>query len=193
MDFERLKADLSRRAGSYGVRVLARALPRETPVIFDGPTVTIDPGYDSESQSYYLAHALGSVFQWSTAAAATRAVFDELHAAEDARGSERFEHAAAAHLAFEERSSGHGVWLLADLGHDRAVREYTTFFRADMAAIGEYHRTGTAPVWQEFYPAWKEKVAREGIELPPFEPRPVPPFRAIPIPKQKVFREEDGA
>ncbi|HEY2909718.1 MAG TPA: hypothetical protein VGI99_05705 [Gemmataceae bacterium] len=173
--------------------MLARSLPRETPAIFDGPTVTIDPGYDSESQSYYLAHALGSIFQWSTDAATSQAMFDELHAAAASRGSERYAHAVAAHLAFEERSSGHAVWLLADLGHKRAVPGYTTFFRADMAALRVYHQNGTAPVWSDFFPAWKKKVACEGIELPPFEPRPVHRFQAIPIPKQKVFREEDGA
>lgn len=193
MDFERMKADLKRRAESYAVRVLANSLPPETPAIFDGPTITIDPISDSESQSFYLAHALGSIYQWSTETTATQSIFDELHAAEGSRGSERFERAVAAHMAFEERTSGHAVWLLADLGHDRAVPEYTTFFRADMESIREYHRTGAAPIWREFFSAWKESVARERIEVQPFEPRPMQPFRAVPIPKQKVFREEDGA
>jgi hypothetical protein len=193
-DFERLYADLERRAGGYGVRVLSRRLPPETPATFDGPTVALDPRYDLESRCYYLAHALGSIAQWSTDTDATRAVFDELHAAEEARRADlgRFDRAVAEHLAFEERSSGHAVWLLADLGHGRAVPGYATFFRADLAAIGEYHRTGVAPVWREFYPAWREKVARGEVKVRPFEPRPVPQFRAVPIPKQEVLREEDG-
>ena len=194
MDFDRLAADLARRAGRYGVGVRTRPLRPETPAIFDGPTVTLDPGYDPESRSYYLAHALGSTAQWSTDTAATRGVFDELHAAGAARRAApgRFERAVAEHLAFEERSSGHAVWLLADVGHPRAVPGYTTFFRADMAAVEEYHRTGVAPVWRAFYPVWKEKAARGEVTIRPFEPRPVPQFRAVQIPTQKVLREEDG-
>jgi hypothetical protein len=193
-DFGRLFADLERRAGAYGVRVVLRPLPPETPAEFDGPSVALDPGYDLQSRCYYLAHALGSTAQWSTDTKATRAVFDEMHAAEESRAADpkRFERAVAAHLAFEERSSGHAVWLLADVGHAWAVPGYTTFFRADLAAVEEYHRSGVAPVWREFYPAWKEKAARGEVKIHPFEPRPVPEFRAITIPKQEVLREEDG-
>jgi hypothetical protein len=193
-DFGRLYADLGRRAGGYGVRVASRPLAPETPAAFDGPTVTLDPGYDGESRCFYLAHALGSIAQWSTDTAAARAAFDELHAAEASREADprRFDRAVSGHLAFEERSSGHAVWLLSDLGHGWAVPEYTVFFRADLAAIGEYHRTGVAPVWREFYPAWKERVARGEVRVEPFEPRPVPAFRAVPIPTQEVVREEDG-
>lgn len=123
-----------------------------------------------------------------------RAVFDEMHEAEASREFEpaRFERAVVEHLAFEERSSGHAAWLLTNLGHGWAVSEYTNFFRADMAAIAEYHRSGVAPVWREFYPPWKEKVARGEVKIEPFEPRSVPAFRAIPIPTQEVLREEDG-
>jgi hypothetical protein len=192
--FERLSADLERRAGGYGVRVTPRHLGPETPAKFDGPTVALDPGCDPESRCYYLAHALGSIAQWSTHTDATRAAFDELHAAERSRQRDpgRFDRAVAEHLAFEERSSGHAVWLLADVGHAWAVPGYTTFFRADLAAIGEYHRTGVAPVWREYYPAWREKAARGEVTIQPFEPLPVPAFRAIPIPTQEVIREEDG-
>jgi hypothetical protein len=193
-DFGRLYAELSRRAGEYGVRVISRRLPPETPAKFDGPTVALDPGYDLESRCYYLAHALGSTAQWSADPSGTRAVFDELHAAERSRRADpaRFERAVVEHLAFEERSSRHAVWLLMDVEHDWAVPGYTTFFRADLAAVAEYHRSGVAPVWREFYPKWKEKVARGEVTVEPFAPRPVLAFRAVPIPTQEVLREEDG-
>src|SRR4051794_30979885 len=71
--------------GGYGVRVIARRLPPETPAVFDGPTVALDPGYDLESRCFYLAHALGSIARWSTDTPGTRAVFNELHAAESSR------------------------------------------------------------------------------------------------------------
>jgi hypothetical protein len=174
--------------------VVERPLGPDTPAQFDGPTITLDPGYDPESRCYYLAHALGSIAQWSTAAAQTRRIFDELHAAEAARASDpdRFERAVARHRAFEARSSGHAVWLLAALGHEWAVAGYTVFFRADLAAIDQFHRTGAAPVWRAFYPAWKAKAQRGEVRVDPFEPRPVPEFQAVPIPTHEVLREEDG-
>lgn len=193
-DFERLYADLVDRAAEYGVRVESRSLPAETPAAFDGPIVALDPGYDLASRCYYLAHALGSTAQWSINTASSRAVFSELHAAEVVRAIDpgRFDRAVAAHLAFEERSSGHAVWLLADTGHAVAVPGYTVFFRADLTAVAELHRTGEAPVWREFFPAWKDRVARGELKIQPFVPRPVPIFRAVPIPTQDVIREEDG-
>lgn len=156
-DIERLRAALEQRAGEYGVRVVSCELAPETPAVFDGPTVTLDPRYDLESRCYYLAHALGSIAQWCTDSATTRAVFDEMHEAEASRKTEsaRFDRAVAQQLAFEERSSGVAVALLADHGLDWAVPGFTTFFRADLEAIAEYHRSGAAPVWREFYPAWK--------------------------------------
>jgi hypothetical protein len=193
-DFERLYANLMDRAAEYGVQVESRSLPAETPAAFDGPTVALDPGYDLASRCYYLAHALGSTAQWSIDPASSRAVFSELHAAEAVRAADpgRFDRAVAAHLAFEERSSGHAVWLLADTGHAGTVPGYIVFFRADLAAVAELHRTGVAPVWREFFSAWKERVARGEVKVQPFVPRPVPIFRAIPIPTQEVIREEDG-
>lgn len=193
-DFGRLLTDLTDRAAGYGVSVKDKALPPETPAVFDGPTVALDPATDVESRCHYLAHALGSIAQWCTDRAGTRAMYRELHRAEDAREADpaRFDRAVAAHLAFEERSSGHAVWLLADAGHAWAVPAYTVFFRADLVAVAEYHRTGVAPVWREFFPRWKERVARGEVEVRPFDPRPVPAFRAVPIPTQEVMREEDG-
>jgi hypothetical protein len=193
-EFGQLYADLADRAAEYGVRFGSKALPPETPAVFDGPTVTLDPSYDTESRCYYLAHALGSTVQWSTDFAGSRAVFDELRAAKGAPEADpgRFERAVAAHRAFEERSSGHAVWLLAELGHAWAVPGYTVFFRADLAAITEFHRTGVAPVWREFYPEWKRRAAGGEVEVRPFDPRPVPPFRPVRIPAQEVVREEDG-
>jgi hypothetical protein len=193
-EFGRLYSDLADRAAQYGVRVGARTLPPETPAVFDGPTVTLDPGYDLESRSYYLAHAVGSIAQWAVDHDRSRAVFGELRAAKAARQKDpaRFERAVAEHQAFEERSSGHAVWLLTDLGHAWAIPSYTVFFRADLAAIAEFHRTGTAPVWCDFYPEWKRRAARGEVEVRPFDPRPVSAFRPVPIPKQEVVREEDG-
>jgi hypothetical protein len=125
------------------VRVVERLLGPDTPAQFDGPTITLDPGNDPEFRCYYLAHALGSIAQWSIDTAETRRVFDELHAAEASRGADpgRYKRAVARHRAFEARSSGHAVWLLAALCHGWAVAGYTVFFRADLAAVPP-HRGG---------------------------------------------------
>jgi len=192
-DFGQLYSCLEQRARDYAVRVISRQLPPETPAEFDGPTIALDPGYHLEARCYYLAHALGSIAQWSTDSIGTHAVFDELHEAEASRETDpaRFEHALTNHLAFEQRSSEHAVWLLANVGQDWAIPGYTTFFRADLSAMEEYHRTGVAPVWREFYAAWKQKAASGKVTVQPFELRPVPRFRAIPIPIQEVLRTED--
>lgn len=193
-EFGRLYASLDQRARTFEIQVVLRQLAPETPAEFDGPTIVIDPGYDLESQCYYLAHALGSIAQWSIDSIRTRAVFDELHEAEASRDADpaRFERAVTDHLAFEQRSSENAVWLLADLDQGWAIPGYTTFFRADLSAIEEFHRSGVAPVWREFYPAWKKKATCGEVVVRPFEPQPVPKFRAIRIPIQEVLREEDG-
>ena len=42
-DFGRLYADLDRRTGAYGVRVISRRLPPETPALFHGPPLACVP------------------------------------------------------------------------------------------------------------------------------------------------------
>lgn len=190
--FGKLLADLEGRAGEYGVKVKERKLPPETPAEFDGPTVTLDPSYEASARCFYLAHALGSICQWSTDPGTARAVYGALRSAKEGKGARRLERALADYLAWEERSSRHAVWLLADLGHAGAVPDYTVFFRADLAAMAEFHRTGVAPVWGEFYPAFAARVAAGEVEAPPFDPLPVPPFQAVRIEHQEVVREEDG-
>lgn len=192
--FGELFTRLTDRAGGYGVQVREGELRPETPAVFDGPTVTVDPTCEAGARCFYLAHALGSIAQWSTDATAARVVYDGLRDAKEARQEQprRFEPALADYLAFEERSSELAVWLLTDLGRGWAVPDYTLFFRADLAAMEEFHRTGVAPVWNDFYPAFAASAGRGEVPVRPFAPRPVPPFRAVRIEQQEVVREEDG-
>jgi hypothetical protein len=187
-----LKA-LRKRAQRYGIRLRSAKLGPDVAGKFDGPTVILNSEFEPKELAFYLAHALGSIAQWSTDFDHAKAVNDELHAAKAERPGkiERFVKALGRYLEFEERSSEHAVWLLGELDYGRAVPQYTTFFRADLAAMSEFHVTGHAPVWRDFYAEWKRRVAAGKQKIQPFRPRPIPEFRPLRIPTQEVLQEED--
>src|SRR4029079_2659599 len=132
----------------------------EKPGEFDGLTIAINPLHHPESRSYYLAHAFGSIVQWSTDFERAQKVFDELRTATARRQKQpdRFEEALRAYRRFEQTSSEHAVWVLEQTCHRRAVRPYTIFFRADLEAMTIFHRTGHTPRWPEFYAQWKRRA-----------------------------------
>jgi hypothetical protein len=182
-------------AGDHGIQVNDVALGPETPGAFDGPTVTLNPVYDAASRAFILAHSLGSVVVWAVDYARSQAVYDDLRAAKKAKDSDRdrFEHALAAWSAFEEAASEYAVGLLAEVGHDWAVRPYTEFARADLEMMLAFHRDGRAPVWREFFADWRGRAACGEVHVQPYLPRPTPPgFRPLRIRPQEVVREEDG-
>ena len=73
----------------------------------------------------------------------------------------------------------------------RLIEPYTVFFRADIEAMTIFHRTGKEPRWPDFFAEWKQKVARGEIQIVPFTPKPIPPFKPVTIPKQEVLQERD--
>jgi hypothetical protein len=176
--FDRLATALDRRTEGYGVRVVERPLGPDTPAQFDGPTITLDPGYDPESRCYYLAHALGSIAQWSTAAAQTRRIFDRTGSSGRWPGTGRSRRGRRATRSGCSRP----------LGTNGLLRDIPCSF----GPTWRPSTSSTAPVWRAFYPAWKAKARRGEVRVDPFEPRPVPEFQAVPIPTQEVLREEDG-
>jgi hypothetical protein len=182
--------ELTRFITSRGVQVVFRDMDVEKPGEFDGPTITINPKHDMEAASYYLAHSFGSICQWSTDFQKAQKVFDELRDAKRDGGG-RFEQALGAWRLFEQTSSEHAVWVLEQIGHASAVPSYTVFFRADIEAMSIFHRTGKEPPWPEFFAEWKSKVERQEIQVVPFTPRQVPPFRPVRIEKQEVLQERD--
>jgi len=190
-----LDADLRAWAQTHGVAVKDEALGPETLGKFDGPTVTVNPVYDPETRCFVLAHSLGSVVVWALNFDRSRAVYAELRAAKKERDTDRqrFERALDDWSAFEEAASEYAVGLLRELGHDWAVRPYTEFYRADAEMMLAFHRAGRGPKWREFYPAWRQRLARGEVQARPYRPRAVPPtFRPVRLPDQQVFREEDG-
>jgi hypothetical protein len=192
---ESLDESLRAWAAAHGIRVLCRSLGPEKPGTFDGPSVTVSPDYDLESRCFFLAHSLGSIAVWTADADRSQAVFDELRDAKRAREADRarFERALDDWSAFEGAASESAVGLLGQVGHDWAVRSYTEFARADAEMMLAFHRHGRAPVWRDFFPAWRQRLARGEVDARPYKPRPVPDgFRPARMPKQEVFREEDG-
>ncbi len=182
--------DLERFITSHGVDVRLGEMEVEKPGEFDGPRITINPKHDREACSYYLAHSFGSIYQWSTDFEHARQVFEELRDAKCEKGP-AFESALNAWRRFEQTSSEHAVWVLADTGHAEAIEPYTIFFRADIEAMTVFHRTGKEPRWPDFFAKWKEKIATGEAQIEPFTPRAVEPFTPVRIEKQEVLQERD--
>jgi hypothetical protein len=188
--FENLFHDLQRYIVGYGVRVPLKAMDVEKPGEFDGLSITINPAHDPEARSYYLAHAFGSIIQWSTDFKAAQKVFQELRRVAGRRTESpgRFEEALKAYRRFEETSSEHAVWLLEQSGHRAAIRPYTVFFRADIEAMTIFHRTGHSPRWPDFYAQWKRRTNAGELWLEPFTPRSFSRLTPVHIDTQEVLQ-----
>jgi hypothetical protein len=79
--------------------------------------------------------------------------------------------------------------MLEQIGHRRAIRPYTIFFRADLAAMTIFHRTGHSPRWPEFYAQWKRRARSGDVWVEPFTPKPFSRFQPVRIEKQEVLQE----
>jgi hypothetical protein len=178
---------------SFGVRVILKEMDIETPGEFDGLSITINPRHDRASACFYLAHSFGSIAQWCTDFARAQKVFDELRDAKKNRRQDptRFEAALARYCEFEQTSSEHAVWMLAEIRRADAIEPYTVFFRADLEAMTIFHRTGKAPRWPEFFSEWKRKVADGELRIEPFSPKPISPFQPVRIEPQEVLQERE--
>ena len=186
--------DLTEGVRRYGVDVSVERMDVETPGRFDGPTITVNSSHQPAEQCYHLAHALGSIVAWSVDRPGATRVFDELRTAKRARPRDhrRFEEALAGFARFEEMASRYAVWFLNEAGHAELIEPYTMFFRADLEAMRIFHREGKAPVWPQFFAAWKRSVASGTITVKPYTPSPIPPFVPVRIPAQEVVQEHDG-
>lgn len=191
--FDSLFHDLKGYIVAYGVAVPLKTMDVETPGEFDGLSIAINPLHHPESRSYYLAHAFGSIVQWSTDFKAAEKVFKELRAATRSRQQQpdRFEEALKAYCRFEQTSSEHAVWMFEQIGCRRAIRPYTVFFRADLAAMTIFHRTGHSPRWPQFYAQWKRRAKSGDVWVKPFTPKPFSRFQPVRIEQQAVWQQRD--
>ena len=164
--------DLQRYITPFGVRVLLKTMDVEKPGEFDGLSITVNPEHNREWACYYLAHSFGSIVQWSTDFEHAQKVFRELRDAKKHREKEpaRFGDALKCYQQFEQTSSEHAVWMLADIGRPGAIGPYTVFFRADIEAMTMFHRTGHAPRWRDFYAQWKHRAAGGEVWIERFNP-----------------------
>jgi hypothetical protein len=193
VQFDRAFFDVQSATERCGVRVSQRPLKRDLVGIFDGVSVTLNSDYGPEELTFYLAHTLGSIARWSLSRDTVQAMFDELRDAKaDRSDTARLERAIAAYRAFETESSEFAVWLLNELGQGALMSAYTNFMRADLEAMTEYHRNGTAPVWDDFLARWNEAVAAGLRKVPAFQPKKLPQFRPVRMENQEILQKHAG-
>jgi 23S rRNA G2069 N7-methylase RlmK/C1962 C5-methylase RlmI len=192
VNFEQVYRDLCAWVEARGVRVRERRLKAEKAGEFDGVSFTMNSSFTPEERTYYFAHALGSVVRWSVSKPNIQAIFDELRDAKKKAEANRLERAIKAYRAFEIESSEFAVWLLRELGHANVVPSYTNFMRADLDALTEFHRSGVAPVWRDFFPRWNMEVAEGRRHVVPFTAKAIPAFSPVEIETQEIIQERDG-
>lgn len=195
-DWRSVFARLARRLSRAGVTVRREILGPETTGIFDGTSITLNATCDLETQCHNMGHAFGHIIQWSVAEAQCQVLYDELYRGKDraAEAPADLERALLAFREYEVEASRYAVGLLLEVECAWAVPAFTNFARADIEAIVSYHRTGTAPIWDEFFAEWRNDVNRGTIHITPFEPLAIPSFIPIGIAPQQVVRgvREEG-
>jgi hypothetical protein len=181
---------LTARVEASGVRLLARPLGFETTGIFDGLSITTNTCYDLETRCHNIAHAFGHIAQWSLDYPARQQLYDDLHAAKANKAADpaALERALLRFRAYEEEASAYAAWLLMDSGNADSLPAFTNFARADIEAIVDFHRDGTAPIWHEFFENWNEGVNAGRRSVVPFEPKAIPLFTPRPIEPQEVIQ-----
>jgi len=190
-ELQSLYESLEQRASRYGIIVSLAQLKDEVSGEFDGPTINVNENCKATERAFYLAHAIGSIAEWSLHFDRSNDTVQELRRAKKERGSERFDCALNDYLAFEQRTWDSAVWLLKDTGYTSFTSEFTSFGRADLAAMRIFHTTGKAPVWRDFWSAWTEAVRTGEQHVTPFCERAIQDFRAVKIPKQEIVQEDD--
>jgi len=192
--FDNLYRHVCEWAEAHGIAVEDRRLKANKAGEFDGRSAVMNSEFTSEERAYYLAHALGSMVRWSLSQPVVQAMFDELRDAKKQKEKDpgRLARAIDRYRGFEIESSQFAVGLLEELGHSEVVESYTNFMRADLEALTQFHRTGRAPVWKDFFALWNEQVAYGRLEVEPFEPKPIPAFTPRCIERQEILQKQAG-
>lgn len=189
--FRTICADLSKRASAMGIKVSEKRLDPDTPGLFDGSSITINPLYDNEEEAYYLAHTVGTIAKWSVDNEASKSAFQELWAAKQTQDRPRLEKAVAAWREFEESASGYAVWLLDNIGYHDVIPGYIKFARADLDRMTVFHLTGEIPAWKEFRKQWNEQVERGEKKIDRFRAEPLPRFKPLPMPVEQILQNRE--
>jgi hypothetical protein len=192
VNFERTYLATCSWAEAHGISVHQKYLDAKKAGEFDGLSATMNTRYSAEEQTYYLAHALGSIVRWSQSFAEVREMFAELRAAKNSRRENpaRLESAIQSYQAFEVESSEFAVWLLGEIGQGDVIPMYTNFMRSDLEALTQFHRIGVAPVWRDFFAQWNRDVRRGLRKVEPYHPKPIPEFKHILIERQEIIQKQ---
>jgi len=179
-------------AENQGIAVSEKSLRPDLAGHFNGTSITMNPSFSVEERAYYLVHALGSIALWSKDKEQVQQIFDELRDAKetDSAATDKLQLAIEKYRAFEIRSSELAVWLLQSLGAKDAIDRYTNFMRADLESMTQFHRTGKAPKWQDFFSAWNRQVETGQRHPAPFHSRPIPPFAPQLIERQEIKQQQ---
>ena len=193
-DWGSIHQRLKDRIEASGVCVKCQSLGPETTGVFDGLSITTNSGCDRQTQCHNMGHAFGHIVQWSLAGARCQELYDRLYRAKDRKREDppALERALDVFRLYEEEASGYAAWLLIDTGNAMALASFTPFARADIEAIVSYHRDGVAPIWSEFFEAWKARVTRGEIAVKEFVSRQIPPFTPVSIEPQEVVQGVRG-
>jgi hypothetical protein len=173
-----------------GIQMQERSLPSQQAGEFTGTAIVMNRDFPPEDRLYYLVHALGSIVRWSLSRDAVQRMFDELRDAKEQQDAQpqRFARAVAAYRAFETESSEFAVWLLREVGHAETIPAYTIFMRADLESMTQFHRTGHAPKWGDFFRQWRDDVAAGRRRIEPYQPKPIPPFQPVTTERQEILQ-----
>lgn len=188
--FQAVYEDVRRWAQTQGIDATERMIDPGKAGEFNGISVVMNISYDVMDQTFYLVHALGSIVRWSVSRDDVQKMFDELRHAKKEMNHNRLERAIESYQTFEVESSEFAVWLLEELRHSDVVPAYTNFMRADLEALTLFHRTGRAPIWQDFFARWNQAVGIGSRQVLPFHPEPIPHFRPIQIETQEILQEQ---
>jgi hypothetical protein len=188
--FQQVIEALHRWCQGHDIQFEERSLPSQQAGEFTGPAIVMNRDFPAEDRLYYLVHALGSIVRWSLSRDDVQRMFDELRDAKEQKDAEpeRFERAVAAYRAFETESSEFAVWLLREVGHPETIDSYTRFMRADLESMTQFHRTGHAPKWGEFFRQWCADVAAGRRRVEPYQPKPIPPFQPVTTEWQEILQ-----
>jgi hypothetical protein len=181
---------LKMRIEAAGVDVRCQSLGPQTTGVFDGTSITTNTECDFETRCHNMAHAFGHIVQWSLDGPRFQSLYDELYVSKDRKevDPDRLEHSLCVFREYEEEASAYAAGLLIETGNRATLPAFTLFARADIEAIISYHRDGHAPVWQEFFSAWRNRIVQGGIQAPEFVPKAIPQFTPKQIAAQEVVR-----
>jgi hypothetical protein len=190
LDYEPMIRAVVKWCEAHGIRVQEGSLAADKVGEFTGRHVLMNRDFEPADRLFYLTHAIGSIVLWSRDRQKSQQVFTELRDAKKSRESQsdRLERAIERFRLFEIQASELAVWLLDECRCPDAISCYTNYMRADLEAMTVFHRTGTAPMWHNFFRKWNAEVSAGKRRVEAFQAKPIPPLQPIEFEKQEIMQ-----